>query len=137
MKFERRKRQKTAATAKEKDERKKDVASFLICKLVGGPKAANRAGNRFQYSASDTTEAEPHGWAFKDLHQGHSSGIFYYPWNVLFKRPSATFADWFACARTEVPAWSKILFLVISDDSSATSTSRIREFAADILSTEF
>ncbi len=58
------------------------------------------------------------------------------PWNDLFKSVRAVFELLFAWAKTEVPACNMMLLRVSSAVSSATSTSRIREFAADRFSTE-
>jgi hypothetical protein len=52
------------------------------------------------------------------------------PWRSL----SANCGIWFAWASTETPDWARMLLRVISDVSIATSTSRMRELAAEIFS---
>src|SRR5262245_7212227 len=44
---------------------------------------------------------------------------------------SADCGSWFACAKTARPAWLRMFDFVMFADSEATSTSRMREFAAD------
>ena len=47
---------------------------------------------------------------------------------------SAIDGSWLACERTAIPAWLRMLLRVMAALSSATSTSRIRELAAEMFS---
>src|SRR5438105_4180273 len=99
-------------------------AAMLPCEASWSRDQAERSGRDFLecLALNAETRVRGNGRALRATREGRD-----YRSSCI-----ASCGAWFACASTEAPACARTCSRLIAEVSSATSTSRMREFAADV-----